>query len=55
MNDQVELAFTVGDDGDMSFFEQIPGTWTQHLERKAARELAKAAPTPRPAWMEPST
>ena len=53
MNDQVELAFTVGDNGELSFFEQLPGTWTQHIERKAERELAKAAPKPTPEWMKP--
>ena len=53
--DTVELSFTVGSNGELSFFEQLPGTWTQHLERKAERELAKAAPKPRPAWMESST
>ena len=51
---QVELSFTVGDNGELAFFEQLPGTWTQHLERIAERELAKATPKPRPAWMEPS-
>ena len=45
--DRSELAFYVNADGDLVFFEQLPGTWTQHLEKKAARELAKAAPKPR--------
>jgi hypothetical protein len=45
--DRTELSFYVDDDGDVVFLEQLPGTWTQHLEKKAARELRKAAPKPR--------
>ena len=45
--DQAELSFFVDDDGDLRFFERVPGTWTEHLEKRAARELAKAAPKPR--------
>ena len=45
--DKSGLSFYVDADGDLVFFEQLPGTWTKHLEKKAARELAKAAPKPR--------
>lgn len=45
--DQSELFYFVDDAGDLQFFERIPGTWTAHLERHAARELAKAARKPR--------
>lgn len=34
-------------DGELVFYERLPFTWTQHLEKRAARELAKAAPRPR--------
>jgi hypothetical protein len=44
--DQAELSFYVGD-GELHFLERLPFTWTQHLEKRAARELAKAAPKPR--------
>jgi hypothetical protein len=45
--DQAELYYYVDRDGDLQFLERIPGTWTEHLEKRAARELAKAAPKPR--------
>lgn len=45
--DQTELSFYVDRDGDLVFLERIRGTWTEHLEKHAARELAKAAPKPR--------
>ena len=45
--DRTELAFYVDEDDELHFFEQIPGTWQEHLEKKAARDLAKAAPKPR--------
>lgn len=44
--DQTELYYFV-DDGELHFLERLPGTWTEHLEKHAARELAKAAPKPR--------
>jgi hypothetical protein len=44
--DRTELAFYVDHDGELHFFEQLPGTWTEHLEKKAARELAEAARKP---------
>ena len=44
--DQTELSFYVDDHGDLQFLERLPGTWTQHLEKRAARELRKAAPRP---------
>ena len=45
--DRAELAFYVDRDGDLVFLEQLPGTWTEHLEKQAAKELRKAAPKPR--------
>ena len=45
--DRTALSFYVDDQGDLHFLEQLPGTWTEHLEKRAARELAKAAPKPR--------
>ena len=41
------LHYYVDADDELHFFERLPGTWTQHLEKRAARELAKAAPKPR--------
>ena len=45
--DRTELAFYVDDDGELVFLEQLLGTWTEHLEKQAAKELRKAAPKPR--------
>ena len=45
--DQIELAFYVDREGDIVFLERLPFTWTEHLERRAARELRTAAPKPR--------
>ena len=45
--DRTALWFYVDDEGELHFFERLPFTWTQHLEKRAARELAKAAPKPR--------
>lgn len=50
--DQIELSFTVVD-GVLTFYERLPFTWTEHLEKRAARELAKAAPRPRRTLAEP--
>jgi Zn-finger nucleic acid-binding protein len=41
------LYYYVDADDELHFFERLPGTWTEHLERLAARELRKAAPKPR--------
>jgi hypothetical protein len=47
--DQAELFYFVDRDGDLVFLERIdpPRTWTEHLEKRAARERVKAAPKPR--------
>jgi hypothetical protein len=45
--DQADLAFYLDPNGELVFLERIPGTWTEHLEKQAARERAKAAPEPR--------
>ena len=45
--DQAPLFFYVDDQDELHFFERLPLTWTQHLEKKAARKLARAAPKPR--------
>ena len=45
--DRSELAFYVDAEGDLVFLEQLPGTWTEHLAKQAAKELRKAAPKPR--------
>jgi hypothetical protein len=50
--DQAALFYFVDDDGELHFLERIPGTWTEHLEKQAARERAKAAPKPRRPWVE---
>jgi hypothetical protein len=49
MADQTELYYYVRDDGDLAFFEKHtnPATWTEFLEKQAARERVKAAPKPR--------
>ena len=47
ISDHAPLAFYADRDGELVFLERIPGTWTEHLEKRAARELAKAAPRPR--------
>jgi hypothetical protein len=50
--DQAELYYYADRDGDLHFLERLPGTWTEHLEKRAARERAKAAPKPRRALAE---
>jgi hypothetical protein len=45
--DQTELSFYVDRDGELHFLEQIPGTWTQHLEKQAARQRRRAMQGPR--------
>lgn len=45
--DETELYFVVDADNQLHFFERVGGSWTEHLEKRAARELAKAAPKPR--------
>ena len=45
--DRSELAFYVDPDGDLVFLEQLPRSWTEHLEKQAAKERRKAAPKPR--------
>jgi hypothetical protein len=50
--DQAALFFVVDDAGDLQFFERLPGTWSEYVEKRAARERAKAAPKPRRAWAE---
>ena len=45
--DRTPLSFYVDPDGDLVFLEQLPGTWTQHLERQAAKERRRAAPSAR--------
>jgi hypothetical protein len=45
--DQAPLHYFVDGDDELHFFERLPETWTQHLEKKAARDLRKAAPKPR--------
>ena len=45
--DQTPLACFVDLVGELHSFEQLPGTYTQHLEKPAAKELRKAAPKPR--------
>ena len=46
ISDRPPLFFSVVD-GRFAFYERLPFTWTAHLEKRAARELAKAAPKPR--------
>ena len=41
------LYFTVDADDELTFYERQPWTWTEHLEKQAAKELRKAAPKPR--------
>jgi hypothetical protein len=41
------LHYYVDGDDELHFFERLPGTWTEHLEKRAGRGLAKAAPKPR--------
>ena len=41
--DRTEMSCYVDEDGELVFLEQLHGTWTEHLEKHAARERAKAA------------
>ena len=55
MADAVELSFTVGDNGELSFYERItqPPTWSEYVQRQAQKELQKSAERPTPEWMKP--
>jgi hypothetical protein len=48
-----ELSFTVSDEGDLTFYERVPGvpTWTWFLEQQQERERRRNAPKAKPAWM----
>ena len=50
-----ELAFTVGDDLELHFYQRIrhPATWSEYIRRQAAKEHQKTAPKPTPEWMKP--
>ncbi len=50
MADHATLYFYVRDH-ELVFLERLPRTWTEELERQAARERRRAAPKQRPAWM----
>ena len=41
--DRTEMSYYIDEDGELVFLEQLHGTWTEHLEKHAARERAKAA------------
>ena len=41
------LYFTVDANDELRFYERQPWTWTAFLEKRAARELTRAAPRPR--------
>ena len=45
--DHAPLYFTVDANDELTFYERQPWTWTAFLEKRAARELAKAVPKPR--------
>ena len=47
MADHAPLYFTVDANDELTFYERQPWTWTALLEKRAARELAKATPKPR--------
>ena len=53
--DTKELAFIVGDDLELRFYERIrhPATWSLCIRRQAAKEYQKAAPKPTPELMKP--
>jgi len=36
--DQAELSFYVDEHSDLQFLERLPGTWTEHLERRERRK-----------------
>ena len=40
------LYFTVDANDELTFYERQPWTWTAFLEKRAARQLARAAPRP---------
>jgi hypothetical protein len=52
VSDFAPLFFTVDADGDLTFYEREPWTWTEHLEQQAKREQLRNAPKPRPRWMD---
>lgn len=40
--DQADLAFYVDRDGELVFLERLPFTWSEHVERREQRRLARA-------------
>ncbi len=54
MADAVELAFTVGDNGELRFYERVmrPATWSEYVKRQADKEHQKTAARPTPEWMK---
>ena len=55
MSDNIDLRYFVGQDGEIVFFEKVsnPATYTEFLERQAAKEARKAAPRARRVPTEP--
>ena len=53
--DNEELAYTVGDDRELHFYQRIrhPSAWSEHIRRQTAKELQKSAEEPTPEWMKP--
>jgi hypothetical protein len=47
MADVSGLYFTVDANGELTFYERQPWTWSEHVARQAAKERRRAAPRPR--------
>jgi hypothetical protein len=54
ISDYQELAYTVAEDGALTFYEPVrrPATWSEYVRRRTERQLRRNAPRERPAWME---
>ena len=44
--DYTALHFYVRDNGELTFLELEPGTWSEHVAKQAAKEWRRAAPRP---------
>ena len=44
--DYTALHFYVRDNGELTFLELEPGTWSEHVAKQAAKEWRRAAPMP---------
>jgi hypothetical protein len=50
--DFAPLYFTVDADGNLTFYERQPWTWTEQLEKQTERERRRNSRRPQPKWMD---